>query len=84
MNTYDQKLAYCLKIKFGTNPNCPTPYQLELIKQDVRELLSKEIKPTENDWFDIVKKRCPDTGKYIYKGIDNSDLITLLQLSTKK
>ena len=84
MDAYDQRLAHCLKIKFGTAPDSPTHHQLELIKQDIKTLLSRGIQPTENDWLEIVKKYCPGTGKYHYHGADNSDLITLLQLATKK
>ena len=84
MNTDDQKLAHSIKIKFGTAPGFPTQSQLELIKQDLLVLLSKGEDPTENDWFEIVKRHCPGTGNYSYSGADNSDLITLLQLATKK
>jgi|AntDeeMinimDraft_4_1070355.scaffolds.fasta_scaffold15043_2 hypothetical protein len=84
MNTDDQKLAHSIKIKFGTAPSHPTQSQLELIKQDLLALLAKGVDPTEDDWFEIVEKYCPGTGNYSYSGADNSDLITLLQLATKK
>lgn len=84
MSRNDQELAYAIKIKFGTAPNNPTTYQLENIKQDIKDLVAQGITPTESDWFDIVKKHCPETGNYFYKGMDTSDLITLLQLATKK
>lgn len=80
----DQELAHKIKIKFGTAPNEPTSYQLEKIKQDIQALVAKGITPSAKDWADIVKKYCPDAGSYIYKGADTSDLITLMQLATKK
>jgi len=80
----DQELAHKIKIKFGTAPNEPTSYQLEKIKQDIQALVAKGITPSAKDWADIVKKYCPDAGIYIYKGADTSDLITLMQLATKK
>ena len=83
MNT-DQELAHRIKIKFGTAPNDPTSYQLEKIKQDIKALVARGITPSEKDWAEIVKKHCPDAGSYIYKGADTSDLITLMQLATKK
>jgi len=84
MDMSDQQLAHSIKIKFGTAPNNPTPYQLEQIKQDVRTLVAKGITPSESDWVAIVKKYCPNAGSYLYEGVDTSDLITLLQLATKK
>ncbi|MBL0010529.1 MAG: hypothetical protein IPP22_04980 [Nitrosomonas sp.] len=80
----DQELAHRLKIKFGTAPNEPTSFQLEKIKQDIKAFLAKGITPSESDWAEIVKKHCPSTGSYGYKGADTSDLITLMQLATKK
>lgn len=80
----DQELAHRIKIKFGTAPSEPTSYQLEKIKQDIQALVAKGFTPSEKDWADIVKKYCPDAGSYIYKGADTSDLITLMQLATKK
>ena len=84
MNQHDQELAQAIKIKFGTAPDNPTTYQLEKIKQDLKVLVAQGITPSERDWVKIVKKHCPEAGKYFYKGLDNSDLTTLLQLATKK
>lgn len=80
----DQELAHKIKIKFGTAPNEPTSSQLEKIKQGIQALVAKGITPSAKDWADIVKKYCPDAGSYFYKGADTSDLITLMQLVTKK
>lgn len=80
----DQELAHKIKIKFGTSSNEPTSYQLEKIKQHIQALVAKGITPSEKDWADIVKKYCPDAGSYLSKGADTSDLITLMQLATKK
>ena len=80
----DQELALAIKLKFGTAVNSPSECQLHGIKQDVRLLVDKGIIPSNSDWFEIVKKHCPETGNNFYKGLDNSDLIILLQLATKK
>ena len=80
----DQELAHRLKIKFGTAPGEPDTFQLEKIKQDIRALLKKGTTPSEVDWANIVKKYCPSAGRYNYSGADTSDLITLMQLATKK
>lgn len=80
----DKELAHRLKIKFGTAPYEPTSYQLEKIKQDIRQLIEKGITPTISDWARIVKKYCPNAGSYGYYGADTSDIITLMQLATKK
>ena len=82
--TNDKELAHKLKIKFGTAPNEPTASQLEKIKQDIRILVQKGITPTEKNWSEILKKHCPSAGSYGYFGADTSDLMTLMQLATKK
>lgn len=84
MDKQDQELALAIKIKFGTAPNNPSTCQLEKIKQDLKALIEQGITPSESNWFEIIKKYCPDTGIYFYKGLDNSDLTTLLHLATKK
>ncbi|MBP6437606.1 MAG: hypothetical protein KA288_09430 [Paludibacteraceae bacterium] len=80
----DQELSHKIKLKFGTAPNEPTSYQLERIKQDIQALVAKGITPSARNWDEIVKKYCPDAGSYTYKGVDTSDLITLIQLATKQ
>lgn len=80
----DQELAHKLKIKFGTAPNEPTSFQLEKIILDIQALVSRGITPSEADWSKIVSKHCPGAGTYKYAGVDTSDLITLMQLATKK
>jgi len=82
--THDQDLAHQIKIKFGTAPSEPTSYQLERIKQDIQALVSRGTTPSEKDWAEIVEKHCPGAGSYAYKGADTADLITLMQLATKK
>ncbi len=84
MNANDKDLGHELKLKFGTAFNEPNVSQVELIKHDIQELVRKGITPTEKDWADVIKRYCPDAGSYIYKGSDTSDIITLLQLATKK
>lgn len=80
----DQELSHKIKIRFGTAPNEPTPNQLEKIKQDIQSLIAKGVTPSEKDWKDIVTNNCPSAGSYFYRGADTSDLITLMQLATKR
>jgi hypothetical protein len=84
MNQRDRDLSHRIKLKFGTPPQSPTDYELSKIKQELNALVDSGIIPNEQDWFSIVKKHCPGTGQYSYHGLDNSDLITLLQLATGK
>ncbi|WP_082158861.1 hypothetical protein [Neisseria bacilliformis] len=84
MNQYDEKLAHHLKIKFGLAPNHPNQEQLSFIKTDINNLVSRGITPTYEQWHDIIKKYCPEIGTHHYLGLDNSDLITLMYLATKK
>ena len=84
MNQHDEELAHHLKIKFGLAQYHPTPSQLLLIKKDISGLASLGIMPTYEQWYDIIKKYCPEIGTFRYLGLDNSDLITLMSLATKK
>ena len=84
MNQYDENLAHYLKIKFGLAPNHPNQDQLSLIKNDINNLVSCGITPTYDQWHDIIEKYCPEIGTHFYGGLDNSDLITLMKLATKK
>lgn len=84
MNNSDQQLAHSIKLKFGTPPDEPNAIQVAQIKTDIQALIQKGVTPTLIDWAEIVKRYCPDAGRYGYKGADTSDLITLLQLATKK
>ncbi|MFM8443329.1 MAG: hypothetical protein ACKN9W_08310 [Methylococcus sp.] len=84
MNQSDRALAHSIKLKFGTPPKSPTDYELSRIKQELKDLVDRGIVPSEQDWFSIVSKYCPGTGRYSYHGLDNSDLGTLLQLATDR
>lgn len=84
MNQSDQKLAHGIKLKFGTPPQSPTEYELSNIKRELKALVDRGVVPSEHDWFSIVSKYCPDAGRCSYRGLDNSDLVTLLQLATDK
>jgi len=84
MDANEQELSHNIKMKFGTAPNEPNKKQLKKIKNDINDLVLNSIEPTASDWGNIVKKHCPDAGKYGYRGQDTSDLITLLKLATKK
>jgi hypothetical protein len=80
---YLQQLANSIRIKFGTSSSEPTQYQLEKIIQDIDNIRKSGSHPSNSDWQKIVKLRCPSTGNYIYKGLDNSDLNTLLEMAKK-
>jgi hypothetical protein len=82
MNSSDRELAHRIKLKFGTPPQSPTEYELSNIKLELQALVNSGIVPSEHDWFSIVSKYCTGTGRYSYHGLDNSDLVTLLQLAT--
>lgn len=84
MNQNDQQLSHALKIKYGTAPSDPNELQLAAIKKDIQFLIDQGKTPTEYDWQEIVKRHCPGAGQYKYAGADNSDLVTLLQMATKK
>lgn len=77
MNSYDEKLAHAIKIRFGTFGAEPTQPQLNAIKNEIE----KKAFPTEQDWFSAVLKHCPTAGSCVYKGLDNSDLNTLLKIA---
>lgn len=79
--TANEKLAHSLKVKFGTAPGEPTSAQLLQIKAAIQRIKSSGRTPSEQDWFSAVSMYCPNTGQYLYKGIDNSDLNTLLALA---
>jgi len=38
---------------------------------------------TDSDWYEVMKRYCPTVGSWAYKGLDNSDLVTLLRLATR-
>lgn len=80
----DDELSYKIKIKFCTAPDEPNQYQLENIKRDIKDFVDKGITPSHNDWAQVVKNYCPQSGTYFYRGMDSSDLSTLLILATKK
>ncbi len=84
MNQNDQRLALALKIRFGTAPSEPNEQQLAAIKRDIQSLAAQGRTPTDHDWQEVVSMHCPGAGKYKYAGADNSDLITLLQMATRK
>ena len=82
MKSSYQQLANSIKIKFGTGPDEPNEYQIEKIIQDIENIKKTGSRPSDSDWYSIVKKYCPSAGSYKYSGLDNSDLNTLLSLAT--
>ena len=74
-------LAYLLRMKFGTSPHEPTPQQIQSISLEVRQLHRYGVSLDLAQWHEIVKKHCPSTGRWVYRGVDNSDLQALLTLA---
>ncbi len=84
MNSYYlQQLASSIRVKFGTSSSEPNQYQLENIIKAIEDIRRYNRYPSNEEWLKIVKYYCPSTGNYIYKGIDNSDLNTLLEMAKK-
>jgi len=80
--TRDEKLIHLLKIKYGLPPQAITQSFLANVKKDVLELHRLGQGLSEAGWEEIVKRHCPTAGTYCYKGLDTSDLVTLLNLAT--
>lgn len=76
-------LAYHIRMKFGTSHNEPSQNQLSAICREVASEYTQGRLTTLKDFGVIVKRHCPTAGTYGYKGIDNSDLNTLLALALK-
>jgi hypothetical protein len=83
MSNSFNELAQSIKIKFGTSPNEPTDLQLSNVIKDIDAIFQSGKRPTESEWFNIVKKYCPTAGTWKYAGLDNSDLNTLLIMARK-
>ena len=81
MTNYDGDLAHSIMMKFGTAPGEPNESQLTNIKQEIDAIRKAGSLPSEEDWRKVVKRFCPSAGSWIRKGVDNSDLNTLLLLA---
>ncbi|WP_175891405.1 hypothetical protein [Burkholderia cepacia] len=79
--TLDEKLGRSLKLRFRLAPAEPTTQQLSRIKAAISDVIASGRLPTDNDWYRAVAANCSSTGKYVYGGVDNSDLNTLLALA---
>lgn len=66
------KLSHALKIKFGLPPHSPTKEELIEIVLEIEKIPKSQR--TDEVWFAILKDIIPNTGKYVYKGLDNSDI----------
>lgn len=74
-------LAYRIRMKFGTSPHEPNHIQvLNISSEAVRYSRSGNGLDTAK-WAELVKKYCPSAGQWAYRGIDNSDIRTLLALA---
>ncbi|ATB41262.1 hypothetical protein CYFUS_006727 [Cystobacter fuscus] len=73
-----ESLAHILKIKFRLPPARPSDEELDAILGDVAELRrSKRRDLTEEEWGEIVYRHVKFRGKYLYEGLDFSDLNAL-------
>ncbi|MNJ24015.1 hypothetical protein D3C77_184190 [compost metagenome] len=75
------ELAHLLRMRFGTSPQEPTPQQTQLISMEIRQLHRYGVPLDQAKWHEVLKKHCPSTGKWVYRGLDNSDLKSLLALA---
>lgn len=73
--------AHQIRMKYGTNHNEPTTYQIRQISKDLLNQHRAGLIKSDSDVFEIVKKYCPSAGTCFYKGQDQSDLNTLLALA---
>lgn len=79
----NQNLAHALKLKYGLAPHEPSAFQLQGILSDFSLLVKRGGIVAEEDVLHIVRRHCPTAGHYMYKGLDNSDILALLKLATK-
>lgn len=75
------ELSYLLRMKFGTAPNEPTASQVRAIALQIRSLHVSGVSVTEAHWAQAVQSNCPSVGQWAYRGVDNSDINTLLALA---
>ena len=75
------ELAHLLRMRFGTSPHEPTPQQIQSISLEIRQLHRYGVPLDLAKWHEVVKKHCPSTGTWAYRGLDNSDLKSLLTLA---
>ena len=77
-------LSHKIRMTFGTNPNEPNKSQLTMIAMEVKRAYDSGRIKSLRDYSEIVKKHCPSAGTWGYKGLDNSDLNTLIALAIKE
>ena len=79
--TADDQLAHALKLRFGLSQSEPTFHQLAAIKAAIVQAQRVRGYATDQDWRAAVASSCPTMGQWAYKGLDNSDLNTLLAMA---
>lgn len=77
------ELSHLLRMKFGTSPNEPTALQLRTIASQISRLHKSGVSVTLAHWAQAVQSNCPTAGQWAYRGVDNSDISTLLALAIK-
>lgn len=70
-----ENLRYHLKLKFGLPQDRPTNKELGYILNDIKSIPKNKL--DEKKWEEIVLKHVKFDGKYIYEGLDFSDLNVL-------
>ncbi|MGX1172141.1 hypothetical protein AB7M32_000866 [Pseudomonas sp. R151218B TE3479] len=66
---------------FGTSPHEPNRSQAFNISSEAVSYARSGNVLDAAKWAELVKKHCPSAGQWIYKGLDNSDIRTLLALA---
>lgn len=79
------ELASKIRIKYGTAPEEPNSNQLTCIIEKIQSIKLKEKRsPSDLDWDIAVNENCKSAGKYVYSGLDNSDLNAILMAALAK
>ena len=73
--------AYRIRMKFGTSPYEPTSHQVFKISSEVVGYAKSGSVLDAAVWAELVKKYCPSAGQWAYRGLDNSDIRTLLAMA---
>lgn len=75
--------AYRIRMTFGTSPHEPSRSQVFCISSEAVAYAKSGNVLDAAKWSELVKKHCPSAGQWVYKGLDNSDIRTLLALATQ-
>lgn len=73
--------AYRIRMTFGTSPHEPNRSQAFNISSEAVIYARSGNALDAAKWAELVKKHCPSAGQWAYRGLDNSDIRTLLALA---